>query len=280
VAIQNDIDYLDIQYPYKEKIAVLKSLSKEIKKAGRCFITDGGFYPGLPAVLVRYAGLYFDSLEKANVSVVVKLDWKKHPGSTIRKSLVEINNLEIVFKQEQWKKARMFGMRDYISMDFGREFGRQYCVPMFLEEMRSIPEQYPSLLETGSFMGLNWFVTWIVYPLATIVSKISPKGSIKPMSRLMNWGLKRFSKPPYGTLLKIEAHGLKENKAKTLDITVYHKDGYMATAISVMACLLQYLNGSINKHGLHIHGNIVEPKQFMENMKRMGVEVNVQHNDR
>ena len=179
-----------------------------------------------------------------------------------------------------WKKARMYGMMDYISMEFGGVFGRQYCVPMFLEEMRQIPELYPSLSETGFFVGgFNWFVDWLVLPLAAILLRIWPAGALQPMGRLMIWGLRTFSKPPYGTLLKVEARGVKNGKPKAVDVTVSHHDEYMLTAIPVAACLLQYLDGSIRTPGLWIQANVVEPNRFMQDMKRMGVDIHIQEKE-
>ncbi len=40
------------------------------------------------------------------------------------------------FTAGKWKKAGLFGMSDYLRLDFGVEFGKQYCAPMMLEEMR------------------------------------------------------------------------------------------------------------------------------------------------
>ncbi len=59
------------------KLAALRKLEPEIRDAGRCFITDGGFHPGLPAALVRYAAAQFDRLLRANVGSVIKIDWRK-----------------------------------------------------------------------------------------------------------------------------------------------------------------------------------------------------------
>ena len=276
--LEAGLDYLDLQYSTK-KIAVLKTLVQEIQKAGRCFITDGGFHPGLPAALVRYVARYFDRLEKANVGSVIKYNFKELTitDSTAYEFIEEVNDFEsLVFRAGQWKRVGMLGMTDYISMDFGGEFGKQYCVPMFLEEMRPIPEIYPSLRETGFLVGgFNWFVDWLVLPLATIALKICPRIALKPMGKLTKWGLKTFSKPPYGTLLKVEARGQRADKAKTIDITLYHQDAYMFTAIPVAACLLQYLDGSIRKAGLWTQANIVEPNRLMKDMERMGVYVQI-----
>jgi Saccharopine dehydrogenase NADP binding domain len=275
-ALAAGIDTLDIQYS-TQKITTLKSLSAEIEKAGRCFITDGGFHPGLPAALVRYSAESFESLEKAQVGSVIKEDWASLslPDETVHELIEELNDFKLlVFKEGHWKKAGMLGMQDYLRMDFGREFGQQYCAPMFLEEMRSLPEMIPSLKETGFYVGgFNWFVDWLVMPLAMLGLRIWPKGALKPMGKLMVWGLRNFSRPPYGTLLKIEAQGIYEAKTKNLQITLYHPDGYLFTAIPVAACLLQYLDGSIKKPGLWMQANLVEPTRLMQDMQRMGIEI-------
>jgi saccharopine dehydrogenase (NAD+, L-lysine-forming) len=170
----------------------------------------------------------------------------------------------------------MWGMMEALSMDFGREFGKQYCAPMFLEEMRAIPEMYPSLNETGFYVGgFNWFVDWLVLPLATIGLKLWPQRALKPMGKLMKWGVNTFSKPPYGTLLRVEASGKVDNKIKAMAVTIYHRDGYLFTAIPVVACLLQYLDGSIKKPGLWTQANIIEPDRLMKDMERMGIEVQI-----
>lgn len=279
-ALEAGIDYLDIQYS-TQKIAVLKSMQEEIEEAGRCFITDGGFHPGLPAVLVRYAAQHFDTLEKANVGSVIKEDWRRLllADETIAELLEEINDfVPLIYKEGRWKKAGMYGMMDTITMDFGRAFGKQYCAPMFLEEMRPLPESIPSLKETGFFVGgFNWFVDWLILPLAAIGIKLWPKTAVKPMSKLMRWGLNTFSKPPYGTMLKVEAQGARDSQPNAMDITLYHEDGYMFTAIPVVACLLQYLDGSIKQPGLWTQANIVEPSRLISDMEHMGIEVKIQN---
>jgi Saccharopine dehydrogenase NADP binding domain len=275
-ALEAGTGYMDIQYS-TQKIRFLRSLADEIRKAGSCFITDGGFHPGLPAFLVRYAAQSFDHLVTARVGSVIKQDWQslKVEESTVVELLELMNDYEMsIFKNGAWKKVSLVGMSDYIHMDFGGEFGRQYCAPMLLEEMRALPENYPSLKDTGFYVGsFNWFVDWIILPLAMVAMKIWPHTAVRPMSRWMLWGLQTYSRPPYGTLLRVEATGEVDRRTRALQLTISHKDGYMFTAIPVVSCLLQYLDGSINKTGLWLQAHIVEPNRFMCDMQRMGIAV-------
>ena len=278
-ALDVGVDYLDIQYSTK-KTAALKAMAGEITDSGYCFITDGGFHPGLPAALIRYAAQFFDHMKTAIVGSVIKVDWASLTMSdaTVYEFMEEICGFEaLVFKGGQWVKVRMQGMMEYITMDFGGTFGNQYCVPMFLEEMRPIPDLYPSLSKTGFFVGgLNWFVDWMVFPVAMIGLRLFPNAARRPLGQLMKWGLNTFSKPPYGTVLKVEARGEKESVDTAVDVSIYHEDGYMLTAIPVVACILQYLDGSLRKPGLWTQANIVEPNRLMTDMERLGVDVRVE----
>jgi saccharopine dehydrogenase (NAD+, L-lysine-forming) len=276
IALEARSGYLDIQYS-NQKIAQLKSIAAEIQKAGCCFITDGGFHPGLPAFLVRYVAQYFDQMVTARVGSVIKEDWKSlEVGDSTVVELIELmNDFEMsAYRSGKWKKASYFGMSDYLKMDFGVEFGTQFCAPMMLEEMRSLPQIFPSLTETGFYVGsFNRFTDWIIMPIALVAMKLFPRQAKQPMARWMHWGLNTFSKPPFGTLVKIEASGVKDGQDTSMEITISHPDGYMFTAIPVAACLLQYLDGSITKPGLWLQAHVVEPNRFMHDMQRMGISL-------
>lgn len=277
-ALEAGTDYLDVQYS-TAKFRALGSLAAAIEKEGRCFITDGGFHPGLPAALVRYAATFFDRMERARVGSVIKIDWKRLSlaDSTLDELLAEFNDFQtLVFQQGRWKNLPLGGMLNPITMDFGSEFGRQYGVPMFLEEMRALPEACPGLQDTGFYVGsFNWFVDWLILPVAMVALRLAPHRALGPMGRLMRWGLDTFTRPPYGTLLKVEAEGEKGGRAKGLEVLISHTDGYQMTAIPVAACLLQYLDGSIRKPGLWTQANLVEPRRLMQDMQRMGAGVQV-----
>ena len=275
-ALKSGIDYLDVQFSLK-KVKVLKSMEGKIERSGRCFITDGGFHPGLPAALVRYGAQYFDQLEIAIVGSFIQQDWGSLniSLSTAIEFVRELVDFQSMFYRDgQWRKASMVSTKDFIEMEFMAPFGKQLCAPMFFEEMREIPAVYPSLTHTGFYIaGFHKFVDMVVMPFILLMVKLFPNSMQKPMAKIMFWSLKTFSKPPYATIMKLEATGEKEGQPKKLEVQLYHEDGYWFTAIPVVACLLQYLEGVIRKPGLWTMGNLVEPHRLMKDMERMGIEV-------
>lgn len=275
-ALDAGVDYLDVQYS-QEKSRVLMALAGDIERAGRCFITDAGFHPGLPSALVRYADGCFDHLLVANVSSLIRIDWRKlrFSPSTLEEFASEILEVEASFyKDGLWQKARLAGMLDSRKADFGPPFGRQYVVPMMLAEMRSIPQMFSTLQQTGFYIsGFNWFVDWFVLPLSMFALWLSPRTAPKPVSRLLFWGLQAFSRPPFGVILKLEARGEKDGSLREVELALCHPDGYVSTAVPVVACLLQYLDGCANRPGLWMMGHLVDPDRLIHDMQRFGIEV-------
>jgi saccharopine dehydrogenase (NAD+, L-lysine-forming) len=115
-------DYFDIQFS-NAKIDYLKSIENDIRSAGLCFITDGGFHPGLPAVMIRYIAGKFDQLQRALVGSVIKINWRELSFSdNAVTELIEFMNefSGEIFKQGKWQRLRFWGMFDLIYMDFGK----------------------------------------------------------------------------------------------------------------------------------------------------------------
>ena len=274
-ALNTGIDYLDIQYS-TSKLEILKSLAEQIHQRGLCFITEGGFHPGLPAAMVRYLAPEFERLETAYVGSVIKVNWEalQLSRATIEEFVVEMREFQpICFKNGEWRRD----WKNNRTFDFGKVFGKQKCLAMLLEEMKSLPENYPSLKEAGFYVGgFNWLVDNILMIPSMIFLNIWRARTIGPISRLLHWGLKKFSHPPFGTQLILQARGWKENQFITRQLKIEHGDGYLLTALPVVACLLQYRDGSIRKPGLWIQGNVVEPKRFFNDLQRMGVAAQIE----
>lgn len=269
-AIETGIDYFDVQYS-TAKLRVLEGLREDIEKAGCCFITEGGFHPGLPAAMIRYAARQFDCLESAHVGSVIKIDWKtlEFSSVTLEEFTRELLDFDTtIYHNGQWVPQGWTGFRAF---DFGGEFGQQKAMAMMLEELRPLPQLIPDLKEIGFYVGsFNPMVDMILMPFGFLLLKIAPKKGVRPFSKMLLWGLRTFSRPPYGTILQLEAHGVKEDQPHMLRLRIAHDDGYVLTAVPVVAALMQY--EEIRKPGLWMQGLIVEPVRFFDDMKRMGIQ--------
>ncbi len=270
-AIESGADYLDIQLDAR-KFALLKSLAPEIERAGRCFITEAGFHPGLPAAMVRYAASHLDRLDTAITAGYLNMGRSLPYSEAVDELMEEFRNYQAqVFKDGQWTKPGSYDIR---RIDFGETIGIRKCFSMFFEELRPLPEMYPTLKSCGFYIsGSHWVVDWIITPLVIMGLKIAPKHGIKPLGKLMWWGMQTFPKPPYIVILKAEASGERDGKMEKVEVTISHPDGYELTAIPVVACLMQYPDGSARHPGLWMMGHLVEPVRAFKDMEKMGVRV-------
>lgn len=272
-ALDSGVDYLDVQLG-AQKLALLKSLAPQIERLGRCFITESGFHPGLPSALVRYAAAQFDRLDSAVTAGYLNMGGDL-PYSEAVDELVELfqDYQAQTFKNGQWTKSGSYEMR---KVNFGGSIGMRKCFSMYFEELRALPDMYPSLKEIGFFMSeTHWLVDWVIYPLAMLGLKLAPQRAVRPMGRLIWWGMQHIPKPPYQVLLHVEASGEKNGQPTKFEASVSHPDGYELTAIPVVACLLQVLDGSARRPGLWYMGHLAEPVRLFMDMQRMGVEVKI-----
>jgi saccharopine dehydrogenase (NAD+, L-lysine-forming) len=270
-SLEAGVDYVDIQIG-EQKLATLRSCAAEIEKAGLCFITEAGFHPGLPAAMVRLAGEEFDVLEKAVTAGYLNIGPGAEYTDAVDELMEEFKHYRSqVFKDGKWTIPGSWEMR---KVNFGGEVGIKQCASMFFEELGEIPAMFPGLSETGFYIsGSHWFTDWVIYPIAMLGLKIAPRRGIRPLGRLVWWGMTRVPKPPYTVILKVEAEGIKESQLKSLEISVSHADGYELTAIPVVAMLKQVLDGSERKPGLWMMGHLVDPQRLFQDIERMGVRV-------
>ena len=269
-ALEARVDYLDVQVSDK-KLGILYEKAHEIKKAGLCFVTEAGYHPGLPSAMVRYAANQLDTVESALTAGYLNMG-KDLPYSEAVDELAQafIDFQAQVYKNGAWTKPSQWSME---KVDFGKEIGERTCYSMYFEELRALPEMYPSLKNTGFYIaGANWLTDIFITPIVMLGLKLAPKRLLTPMGKLMWWGMQQ-SPPPYVVALKVEAKGLLNGQQAQVWARIEHADGYELTAIPVIAYLLQYLDKSARQPGVHLMGQLVEPVRLFKDMQKMGVKI-------
>jgi len=269
-ALAAGADYLDIFFP-TSVVDALRPLAPEIERAGRRFITQGGCHPGLVAPLVRFAATRIARPRRATVGMAIRTPYIGSVES-VAELLADIRGYRMdIYRDGHWRAG---GYKDARKIDLGPGFGVLPCYPMYLEELRPLPEEL-GLDELGLYAaGFNWFVDYVVFMLAYLFGSIRKGLGARMLARLMIWGMAKFSKPPFGMVFIARTEGERDGAPCAVEVSVRHADGYALTAIPVVACILQYLDGAI-RPGLSLMGNAVEPTHLVRDIERMGVEVRV-----
>lgn len=267
-------DYLDISLPSPEKQALYQKMLPHIQDTGLCILTEGGFHPGVPAALVRYAGLHISKLTRAEIGGLLKANWNDLSFSkgTALEFLQEIKH----FKPEYWEKRRWqksFSKKMYFN--FSPPFLQQSAIPMMLEEMRDLPTLFPALEQCGFYLGgFDAYTDNIVLPSIMLISSIFGKTFDQPLSQWMFNSLQKHAKAPFRTELLLLAEGIEQGEKVNLQVRLGHEDAYELTAVPVVACILQYLN-RVHKPGVFYQAHYVEPEVFLLDMQRMGIDLKI-----
>jgi len=268
-ALKLNIDYLDVLFE-QSTVEKLKQIEDEIKKKKRTFITQAGFHPGLPAVLVRFAAKYFDNYDKAIIGMAMNAKFEK-PESTIDLINAARDFDAVVCKEGKWRKANF---KDIVTIDFGSRFGKRQCYPLKMEEMIKLPSIY-GLKETGVYVaGFNFIVDKIIFPLIFISHKIKKNSGTKLFQKLIYFGVNKLVSKEKGVVMVLEAQGKEKNKPLNLKLILEHEDGYIFTAAPIVACLKQYLKNKL-PIGLGMMGQIVDEKRLFKDMENMGIKISI-----
>jgi saccharopine dehydrogenase (NAD+, L-lysine-forming) len=272
-AIDARVDWYDIQSADR-KLRALRELRSQIEREGRCFITDGGFHPGLPAALVRFGATFLDRLQRASIGMAFNFDWRglDVSAATAREFVEEVTqHRPLAFDHGEWKPCPWWRTR---VMELGPPLGRRRVVPVMADELRGLPAQFGSIVEVTAWAaGFNWFVDWVGFGAGGLAVRALGPRALGPLSRMVWFGLRRFSRPPWGAVMLVEAGGWKKGRLVGVRGVVSHWDAYELTAIPAVATVLQYLDGSIRRPGLWQQGLIVDPRRFMADLERLGATV-------
>ena len=274
MVLEAGADWFDTLLSSPTKLAALRGLQGEIGHHGRCFVTDGGFHPGVPAALVRWAAGHLEEIREADVMAGMRLDWLADTlsDSTVEEMLDEFADFDLAAWVDG--ESRTLRWSECPKVDFGPPIGAKTCVPMPLAEMEALPRRHPSLRRCGFY--ISGFSPLMDYAALPVIMGMARFASLRPLTmRFTRWSVGHLASypPPHRLVLQLTATGRDDGTPAHAVVRVSGDDGYLLTAAPAVACLRRVLDGSIRHPGLHLQAHLVEPESFLADLAGLGLQV-------
>lgn len=272
-ALESGTDWCDTQVA-RTQAQALRDESARIAAAGRCFVTQAGFHPGVPAALVRWAADHVDVLTEAWTAGFIRQQGGFPPSSAMGELFDEFRDYRAeVFSAGAWRGVGWLGFGEMPTVDFAFGLGRARTYPYALDELRALPARMPGLRRLGfGVAGFDPVTDWLVTP--AIVAGAHLGGRTYPaLARLLAWSTRTFGRPPFGVAVQCDAVGVRAGERVALRVALGHQDAYELTAIPVVCMIEQLLDGSARTPGLHLMGPLVDPDRLLAECGAMGVGV-------
>lgn len=267
-AYEVGVNYLDIN-ANQEKQAYLQSMAANIEQKGLNFVSEAGCAPGVPSLLVLYAYERLGKLNTVDIGSIFRES--KISYGTAYDMLVELGEKHRVFISGAWRKATL---SDGKKIDFGASYGTHQCYPFEFLELVELPVKELGVNNLGLYAaGVNPVVDMLV--LVWIMTGLYKfDAGLRLGVKIAMWAGK-FTRPPFCTVIQVDA--MAQNGSR-MCITIGHEDAYIATAIPLAACMIQMLEEDLfSQSGLHLMGHFLKPERFLEDVKNLGMEVEIEH---
>lgn len=255
---------LDILLGSREKSVYLESHDRLFRERGLCYITDGGYHPGIPGTMVRRAEELCPGLHTVDIYGSFGLNWrKKRPSPETTEDFVhELKNMDMsVLKNGKW----MSGWKNMRRFDFGDGRGMKDCAAMGMDEIRLIPEFIPSVQNSGFYIaGFGRTIDWGIMPLSLAALALFPSMERK-VAKFFVWGLRRFGSHGEWAELRLAGKG----KSGSIEMAASYPDPYDFTALPVAACIRQFAE-TPRRPGLWRQALFLDPTTFWNDLQAMG----------
>jgi saccharopine dehydrogenase (NAD+, L-lysine-forming) len=267
-------DWFDTLLSSPTKIAALRALEPQLLAGGLCFVTDGGFHPGLPAAMVRWAARRVDTLKTAVVYGGMRLDWRAETlaDSTVEEMLGEFADFDMTtYIDGAWRPLKW---SQCPTVDFGPPIGRKSCVPMYLAEMEPLPTEFPTLRTCGFYVGgFTPSMDYLALPVIMGLAKFPRLRRTTLAFTRWSFGHLARSRPPHRLAVRLEATGAQGGVPATARLEISGDDGYVMTAAPVVSCLRRVLDGSLRRPGLWLQAQLADPDDLLDDLAGLGLTV-------
>jgi saccharopine dehydrogenase (NAD+, L-lysine-forming) len=266
--LETATDWLDVMLDTPQKWEFFDSMAQRFADAARVCLVGSGIHPGLPAVLIRAAAERWP-ITSAQVGLIFDLNWMADfSEETGKEFAIELGNIRAGrLEAGEWKQYSWMSSKSVTKVDFG-PIGKRTCAFMGLEEIRRLPDVLPELRDAGlAVSGFSALVDYLVMPIALVMVAIS-KRLADPAAKFMLWALRRSVKPPYRTVMHLNA----EANGTPIQASIVHPDSYWLTSAVAGATAIQILDGEVPP-GVRPAALAVNPGRLLADLSNWGAQV-------
>lgn len=266
-ALKSGADLLDILVRPQagEKV---KALAKAAKAAGRAFVTQAGFHPGVPGPIMRAVAPAFTRLDAVHVGMAMQVGLRDVNSAT--EIVSEVAAPTYVLEDGVWRQASSRDMRRFT---FGPPFGGKVCYPLNMREVEAVGHEL-GVKNAGTYAaGFNWFVDYLVFPLLFAAFRLGGAPLAHRVAPLVYYGNKWFS--PKGDTIEIraEATGDIRGRPATRSYCLSSHEPYALTAHCVIAAVRQMIDGPLAEPGVWLMGEKIDHKRLFADLQAFGARV-------
>lgn len=268
--IRNRVHYADIMLSSQKKWEILFSYREQFSQHKLIALPDGGFHPGLPALMVRYMANKYGEINSAEVYSALRVPWQhlQISPSTRHEFVKEMEDFRpLVYKQGKWEGSTWNPpIRRVLFED---PIGEIRCMAMLLQEMHQLPVSYPDIQYCGFYIsGFNPVTDNLILPLLYLFRNY--QWINKQLYMLFWFSLKRFSKAPYLVDLRCE---IRTSFQKKSILSLRHRDSYFMTAVPCVGTLLSVFRDPRSHVGLKAQSWAADPIFVLNYARKWGIEL-------
>lgn len=261
------VDYVDISPAESKTGGVDEGLCRQ---RGQRIIVDAGAVPGLPLTLARFAATHLDRAKTIRIAVQFKEPDLPLAGAYDLVAHVEVPAM--IYEKGQWK--RVFSISRLRRINLPHPFSSEWAVPAYMQELERFPEIFPVSRLAMYVAGSNPLASAVLLVWKWFRLARSDQG-IRRGAELFRWLNGRFTRRPHGLAMSLQAVGTKRAQPVRLTVNMWHPDTYAATAIPLVATVLQWMDGRLLGSGIQLMGDAVDPLLFIEQIRQLGMNVDV-----
>jgi saccharopine dehydrogenase (NAD+, L-lysine-forming) len=242
--------------------------AKAAKAAGRAFVTQAGFHPGMPGPLMRAVAPLFTRLDAVHVGMAMQVPLRDAQSAT--EIVSEVAEPAHLLDNGVWREASYKDLRRF---SFGPPFGHKDCYPLDIPEVEAVAREL-GVKQAGTYAaGFNWFVDTLVFPLLIVAFRIGGSSLAHRVAPLFYYGNKWFSRKDAFIEIRAEATGDIRGHPATRSYCLSSREPYALTAQCVAAAVRQMIDGPLAEPGAWLMGEKIDHKRLFADLQAFGARV-------